>query len=302
MRTEGIKSSMGAGEWALLIALSVLWGGSFFFAEVALQQFAPLTIVTLRVTISALVLCAFVLLARYPLPGSWRVWLAFLGLGVINNAIPFSLIVWGQSGISSSLASILNAATPIFTVIVAGLFLKDEPVTVAKIVGVLLGLCGVAILIGPEAVVGGREQLLYQLAVLGGGLAYAIAAVYARRFAGMRLRPVVVAAGQLLASSLVMWPLLLVVEGRVEWSAAAPVWLSVVGLAVLSTAVAYVLYFRVLASSGATNLLLVTLLIPVTATFLGVLFLDEALHWTHVAGIAVIALGLSAIDGRLWRR
>ena len=142
----------------------------------------------------------------------------------------------------------------------------------------------------------------YQLAVLGGGLAYAIAAVYARRFAGMQIAPVVVAAGQLLASSIVMWPVLLTIEGAVEWSAAAPVWLSIIGLAVLSTAVAYILYFKVLATSGATNLLLVTLLIPVTATFLGVLFLNETLHWSHVAGIAVIALGLSAIDGRLWRR
>ncbi|MBT8077255.1 MAG: DMT family transporter [Gammaproteobacteria bacterium] len=293
---------MGLAEWALLVILSILWGGSFFFAEVALQEFSPLAIVTLRVTISAFALWAFILPARYPLPGSWRTWLAFLWLGIVNNAVPFSLIVWGQTGVSSSLASILNAATPIFTVIVAGLFLKDEPVTLPKIAGVLSGLAGVAILVGPGLLANGDSQLPYQLAVLGGGLSYAIAAVYARRFAGMNIAPVVIAAAQLLASTIVMWPLLLAVEGPGEWRATAPVWLSVFGLALLSTAVAYILYFKVLESAGATNLLLVTLLIPVTATLLGILFLGEALHWTHAAGIGVIAIGLSAIDGRLWRR
>lgn len=231
----------------------------------------------------------------------------FLGMGIFNNVIPFGLIVWGQTHIASGLAAILNASTPLFTVLLAGMLLPDERVSVSKILGVVVGFVGVMLMIGmPDF---GEEQsfsTLAQLAVLGAALSYAIAGVYGRRFKAMSVSPVVTAAGQVTASSLVMLPIMFVFDSSFKASLTMPdvsgsVWWAIVGLALLSTSLAYVLYFKLLESAGATNLLLVTLLIPVSAIVLGTLFLNETLDPMHYIGMAVIALGLSAIDGRLWR-
>jgi drug/metabolite transporter (DMT)-like permease len=216
---------------------------------------------------------------------------------------PFLLIVWGQKEIASGLAAILNAAAPIFSVIVAGIWLKDEPVTRPKLLGAALGLIGVAVLIGPSALAGLDANLLAQLAVLGAALSYAFAGVYARRFPRMNIDPIVAAAGQLLMSSLVLIALALMFEAPDQLlESSAKVWMAVAFMAVFSTALAYILYFRLLASAGATNAILVTLLIPVTAVLLGTAILDERLQWGHFLGMIVIGLGLSVIDGRLWNR
>lgn len=223
-------------------------------------------------------------------------------MGLLNDVFPFVLIVWGQTEIASGLASILNAATPIFTVIVAGLVLKDEPITRPKVVGAVLGLVGVTILIGPGAVEGISTNLIAQLAVLAAALSYAFAGVYGRRFTSMRVNPIVAAAGQLLASSIIMIPMVLVFDNPFALDmTSVRVWSAVIALAVLSTALAYVLYFQLLEKAGATNLLLVTLLLPITAILLGSAILGEQLHVLHFVGMAVIGLGLSAIDGRLWQ-
>jgi len=288
---------MGPAEWSALVFLSVLWGGSFFFVEIALTQFAPFLIVALRVSIAALVIWIFVLAKGYAVPRSRSVWAAFFWMGILNNIVPFSLIVWGQTEIASGLASILIAATPIFTVIIAGWLLKDEPIMPAKIIGSVLGLAGVVILIGPSVVAGLSSNLFAQLAVLAAALSYAFAGVYGRRFTAMGVNPIVAAAGQLLASSIVMLPLVIVLERPFELDAASvDVWGAVVALAVLSTALAYVLYFRLLEKVGATNSVLVTLLIPVTAILLGTAILGERLHALHFVGIAVIGLGLFVIN------
>jgi len=294
---------MGPTEWSALVLLSVLWGCSFFFVEIALTRLTPLLIVALRVSIAALVIWIFVLIKGYPVPGSRSVWSAFIWMGLLNNVVPFSLIVWGQTEIASGLASILNAATQIFTVIIAGIMLKDEPITPSKIVGSLLGLAGVTILIGPSAVTGFSINLAAQFAVLAAALLYAFAGVFGRRFTSMGVHPIVAAAGQLLASSVIMLPLALVFDKPFELDMpGADIWAAVIALAVFSTALAYVLYFQLLEKVGATNLLLVTLLIPITAILLGYAILGERLHILHFIGIAVIGLGLSAIDGRLWQR
>ncbi|MGI9323962.1 MAG: DMT family transporter [Pseudomonadales bacterium] len=293
---------MGLAEWSSLVFLSVLWGGSFFFIEVALTEFTPLSIVALRVSIAASLIWVFVFIRGYPIPRSSKVWGAFLGMGLLNNVIPFVLIAWGQQEIASGLASILNAAAPIFTVIVAGILLKDEPVTSGKVIGAVLGLLGVTILIGPSAVAGFSTSLIAQLAVLAAALSYAFAGVYGRRFSSMSIHPVVAAAGQLLASTGVMIPIVFVFDNpSAVDSTGLGAWLAVIALAVLSTALAYVVYFRLLERAGATNLLLVTLLIPITAILLGYAILAEQLHAFHFVGIAVIGLGLSAIDGRIWQ-
>jgi drug/metabolite transporter (DMT)-like permease len=298
-----INSRMGLVEWSMLLLLSMLWGGSYFFVEIALLEWSPLLIVAVRVVIACIVIWGIVLAAGLPVPRSPLAWMAFFWMGLLNNIFPFLLIVWGQKEIESGLAAILTAAAPIFSVIVAGAWLKDEPVTRSRLLGAVVGLIGVVVLIGPSALAGLDANLLAQLAVLGAALSYAFAGVYARRFTRMNIDPIVAASGQLLMSSLIMILLVLAFETPAQLiESSAKVWAAVGLMAVFSTALAYILYFRLLASAGATNAILVTLLIPVTAILLGALILDERLQWLHFLGMAVIGLGLSVIDGRLWHR
>jgi drug/metabolite transporter (DMT)-like permease len=300
---------MGPREWALLIILSILWGGSFFFAEVALEALPPLSVVFARVAIGALALLVLVHAAGLRLPRELRLWRAFFVMGALNNLIPFSLIVWGQTAITGGLAAILNATTPLFTVVLAHLLTRDERLTPAKLAGVAAGFLGVAVMIGPE-VLGGLGTgglglaVLAQLAVLAAAVSYAFAGIYGRRFRATP--PLITATGQVTASTLLLCPLALMIDR--PWTLALPepavTWAALgalLGLGLLSTAAAYVIYFRILASAGATNLLLVTFLIPVSAILLGVMVLSEQLTAAQLAGMGLIAIGLAAIDGRVLR-
>jgi drug/metabolite transporter (DMT)-like permease len=303
MNSAVINARMGLVQWSMLVLLSMLWGGSYFFVEIALEEWSPLLIVAVRIVVAAIVIWGIVLAAGLPVPRFRAAWIAFFFMGLLNNVFPFLLIVWGQKEIESGLAAILTAAAPIFSVIVAGVWLKDEPITRTRLLGAVLGLIGVAVLIGPSALAGIDANLLAQLAVLGGALSYAFAGVYARRFTRMNIDPIVAAAGQLLMSSLIMILLATAFDAPSQLiESSARVWIVVGLMAVFSTALAYILYFRLLASAGATNAILVTLLIPVTAILLGALILDERLLWMHFLGMTVIGLGLSVIDGRLWQR
>ena len=296
-----VNTIMNRREWAMLVTLSVLWGGSFFFAEIALESLPPLTIVTLRVGLAAIALWLVVLALKLPIPNSTPIWIAFLTMGLLNNVLPFSLIVWGQSQISSGLAAILNATAPLFGVIVAGILLRDESATPIKLTGVIVGFAGVIVMMDLSSIA--TSSLLAQLAILAAALSYACASVYGRRFKATGLNPILVAAGQVTGSTLLLLPIALWVDGNDPYAdVPAQVWAAIISLAVFSTAAAYILYFNLLASAGATNILLVTLLVPVSAILLGWLFLEESLQTPHVIGMAMIALGLSAIDGRLWRR
>ncbi|HVQ07329.1 MAG TPA: DMT family transporter [Allosphingosinicella sp.] len=295
--------TMSGADWAILLILSVLWGGSFFFIEIAIPTVAPFTLVLIRVVIAAAFLWAFLLARRERLllpPGTL---LAFLVLALLNNVIPFVLFAWAQIHISGGLASILNATTPIWGVVVAHLLTADEKATPGKVAGVLLGFSGVALMIGTDFLGEIGRGLLAQLACLGATLCYALAGVWARRFRGMGVPPMAVATGQLSAAAVVMLPLVLVFEP--PWLASAPsaeaLW-ALIALALFCTTFAYILYFRLLASAGATNSLLVTFLIPITAILLGALLLGERLEARHFAGMALIGAGLAAIDGRLFRR
>ena len=298
MRRE-IRTVMTATDWMLLVTLGILWGGSYFFGKVALAQLPPFTVAVGRLGIAAAVLHVVVRAAGYAMPGSVRAWRAFWIMGLLNNVIPMSLILWGQTRIGSGLAAILNASTPLFTVLLAHLFTRDERMTAGKIGGVLFGLAGVVVMIGPVALGGLSGGLLAQLAMLGAGISYACAGIFGRRFAGRP--PLVTAAGQVTASSLTLLPLSLIVDR--PWlllPLGARTWAAVFGLALLCTALAYVIYFRILATSGASNLLLVTLLMPVTAVLLGISMLGEHIEPRHVVGMALIAVGLAAIDGRIF--
>jgi len=293
---------MTSREWALLLALSVLWGGSFFFVRVALDGLPPLTLVLARVGIGGIVLLAVLKAMGQAFPRRWDVWATLAVMALLNNLIPFSLIFWGQTAIPAGLAAILNATTPLFTVIVMHLFTADEKATPPKVAGVLTGFAGVVVLVGPAAF-GALDTPLWALgACLAAAVSYAFSGLWGRRFKPLGLTPVFTAWGQLTVTTLAMLPIVAIVDR--PWTLAMPGWpsiLAVLGLAVLSTALAYIIFFRILDSAGPTNLLLVTFLIPVSAILLSSLFLGERLAWTHFAGMALIGLGLAAIDGRLWK-
>jgi drug/metabolite transporter (DMT)-like permease len=284
----------------MLLALSILWGGSFFFVGVAVKELPPLTIVLLRVGLAALILNIVVRALGLGAPRDKEVWRAFLGMGLLNNVAPFCLIVWGQTHIASGLAAILNATTPLATVVVAHVSTADEKMSGGRLAGVVLGLVGVAAMIGPAAFRGMGADVTAQGAAFLAAISYAFAGVYGRRFARLSVRPLLAATGQVTASTLVLAPIALFVDK--PWILPPPsfaVWSAVIGLAALSTALAYGLYFRILATAGATNLLLVTFLIPLSATALGALFLGERLDPRYFLGLALIGAGLAAIDGRL---
>lgn len=296
---EGVKRSMGVAEWGLLITLSVLWGGSFFFVGVAVDALPPFTIVALRVGLAAIALNGLVLAKGLSMPASRQLLTAFVAMACLNNMIPFSLIVWGQTHIASGLASILNATTPFFTVIAAHFLTSDEKASGGRLAGVVLGFAGVVLMLGYEALAGLGTSAVAQLAVLGAAVSYALAGIFGRRFRSLGVPPLIAATGQTTASAVVLVPLALALER--PWMLpvpGAPVWGAVVGLALLSTALAYLIYFRVLATAGATNILLVTFLIPVSAILLGTTILGEQLEMKHFAGMGLIGLGLAAIDGR----
>jgi len=288
--------SIDARDWVLLGLLSVLWGGSFFFNGVVLKELPPFTLVLLRVALAALMLLPLLWLYRIRFPGGLSGWLPFIAIGLFNNVLPFSLIVVGQTYIPSGLASILNATTPLFTVIVmtaAG----EEKLLARRVAGVVVGLLGVIILHG-DGIGLERGQGIGVLLCLAAALSYGVSALVARRLPS-DVPPLGAATFQMLASAAMMTT----VAGMVEhpWRLPMPgntTWLAVIGLAALSTALAYIVFFQILRRSGATNVMLVTLLVPVTAILLGWLVLGEQISPREIAGALVIGSALLLIDGR----
>lgn len=294
--------SMSAVDWALLVLLSMLWGGSFFFSKVALSEVPPLTVVLARVAIAAVGLFAYLRATGQAIPATLPVWAAFLGMGVLNNLIPFSLIFWGQTQIASGLAAILIATTPIFSILVAHVLTTDERMTPAKGAGILLGFMGVALLMAGNVFQARAIPVLAVLACLAAALSYGFAGVFGRRFRRMGIAPATVAFGQVAATTAMMIPLVALVDA--PWRLAMPSLTTMgalVGSGLLSTALAYIIFFHILAVGGAINSSLVTLLVPVSAITLGSVFLGETLALNHFAGMALISLGMLSIDGRVVR-
>lgn len=294
---------MDAYDWVMLITLATVWGGSFLFNAILVAELPVITIVAIRVTVAALALWGFVRVTGRKIPTTPQVWGALLILGVLNNAIPFSLIVQGQTQITSGLASILNATTPLFTILVAGFFLTDERFSILRVLGVIVGFSGVILMVGPEALGGLGADFWAQLCALGAALSYGFASVFGRRFRELKVDPVMVATGQVTMSSLVLWPIALWIDGPqdilgLSFNAAA----SMFGLAVLCTSFAYIVYFLILERAGATNISLVTFLVPISAIILGVLVLGESIFIKEIIGMTLIGLGLAIIDGRLFQR
>lgn len=291
--------TMGGAEWAMLSFLAVLWGGSYFFTKLALQELPPLTIVLARIVIGGAALLVVLRGMGQRLPRDLGVWRALMVMGALNNVVPVALMIWGQRYIAIGLASILNATTPLFTVFLARFLMRDEKLSLNKLVGVALGFVGVATMIGAEAMVAldagvGGEILCLLAAVL-----YAFSAIYGRRFPSMGLPPLALATGQVTASMAMILPLTLLIDR--PWLLPMPspaTWAALACLGLLSTTLGFILFFRILATAGAINLMLVTFLSPVTAILLGATLLGERLAPRHVLGIALIATGLAALDGR----
>jgi len=284
----------------MLGILAAVWGGSFFFAEIALREVPPMTIALHRVFWALPVLALIVIIKRYTIPRSPKILGAYLVMGALNNAIPFSLIFWGQTQIDSGLASILNATTAMFAAVIAGLLLKDEPLTRNKIVGAALGLAGVAFIMGPSALRSFNPSNLAQLAILGATLSYAFAGVWGKTTLSGQ-PPLMNALGMVAGSSLLMIPIVLLTDGVPRFDLSTTVWSALLGLSILSTVLAYILYFAILRRAGAANLLLVTLLIPPFAVSLGVVFLGERMGVEAWIGFIVIAVGFAVTDGRLFQ-
>jgi drug/metabolite transporter (DMT)-like permease len=292
---------MSLRNWIMLAVLGAIWGGSFLFAKVAVAEIPPLVLVFFRVSIACAVLLAVLwyqgLLNRLEprMAGS------FLIMGFLNNAVPFSLLFLGQTAIGAGLASILNATTPVFTVIVASLLVRQETLQAHRVAGVVLGVAGVAVMLSSSLSGLATDPVWAQLCCLGAAISYACAATFAKRFRSVPAQ--VAATGQLMGSSLIMLPVAF--YAGAGWSPSDPgltTWLNVAALGVLATALAYLIYFRLLSDAGATNASLVTLLVPASALFFGWLILGESLGSLQIGGFAILLVGLVVLDGRILRR
>lgn len=275
----------------LLLLLGALWGASYLFIKVTVAEVSVLTLVAGRMLLGACLLWLLLVVSRRPIPRSRSVWGVYAVMGVLNGAIPWSLITWGEQYISSSLAALLQATMPIFTVILANFLVHDERITPVKIVGIVVGFVGVAVLMLPDLRQGLQSNLWGQLAVVASSLCYAGATIFARnRLTGQP--PLASATGQLTMGALFMVPLVLLVDRPVALSPSLPAVASWIALTVFGTVAAYIVYYALLRRSSATFVSTVTYIIPVNGLILGALVLDEPLTAAVLVGLALILLGV----------
>ena len=289
--------SLGITEWMLLVGLSILWGGSYLFMKLAVLTVPLFTIVLGRVSIAALALLIVLTISGTGIPKGRRIWLAFFGMGIFNNVIPMSLIVFSQNSISVGLASILNSITPLFTILVAHMTTNDERLTFRKLVGISFGIMGVVMLMGPELVDNFGVAALGEWACLGAALSYACANTFGRRFVQLGTKPMQTAFGQVVASTVILAPLVIVVDQ--PWTISDPGFLpvlSILALGLFCTALASVIYFQILARSGATAIALVTFMIPPSAILMGWLALGEQISSQDFLGMSLIGVGLFSVN------
>ncbi|MER2536301.1 MAG: DMT family transporter [Rhizobiaceae bacterium] len=302
VQTNAPAAAMSLKDWSLLTFLAALWGGSFFFARIAVAELHPLTLVLLRVAIAALALNLYLLATGRSLGAARGLVPAFFVMGLLNNIVPFSLMFAGQTELGAGMASVLNATTPFWTIMLAAALGSGEKTGWNKVAGILLGIAGTAVMMAPGVLAGLGGPVWAKFALIGTAVSYACAALYARRLRGVA--PALIATGQLTASTVVMVPLVAILLGK-SWmpaSVSSQAWTSVVALALLCTSFGYILFFRLMASAGAVNTSLVTLIVPVFAMLLGGAFLGERLETFEIAGMILVGFGLLVIDGRLFGR
>ena len=303
-----MPNQLTRADWGALLLLSVIWGGSFILIDYAVEGLPPITVVALRVVLAAVVLLVVLRWRGQRLPTDRAALQAYVIGGTLGVSAPFVLIAWGQTHIPGGLAAILNAMVPIWGAVIAHLATDDEKLTVRRGVGVMLGFGGVLVVIGPDALgragFGSAALVLGQLAVVLAALGYAAGSVYSKRFARMGIAPLPTSIGNLLVASITLVPIAAIVDKPWTLAPGGALWISlgaVVALAIFATALAFILFFRVLASAGATNTQLVTYLIPVSAIVLGALVRGELVEVSDLYGMALIATGLAVVDGRIFR-
>ncbi len=292
-----IQKHISTRAWFELLLLGSVWGGVFLAAAIALEEIPPFTLVAIRTSLAAIVLWAVSLLRGSRIPRGRRVWAALFVMGILNNAIPFTLLTLGQTQIESGLTSIFNAGTAVFGILIAAMFLKDERLTSRKAFGVLLGLSGIIYTAGFESLRSLDLRSLGQIACIGATISYAFAGVWARKnLSG--LSPDAATAGMLTGASLMTIPIALYAEGLPSFDYSTRTLGALLYYIPIATAFAYLLYFRILEMAGSANVLLVTLLVSPIAILLGALVLSEALPARSYIGFSLIAVGLVVIDGR----
>jgi drug/metabolite transporter (DMT)-like permease len=293
---------LGAVEWGLIGLQSMLWGSAYFFIAIAQQELPAFTISALRTIPATTALLAIVLSLGYRLPATLAEWRLFILFSAFNTALPFVLIVWGQARATGGMAAILNATAPLFGIFLAHVLTHDEKLSWNKLAGILCGMTGVAILVGPEFVLGESADVMARLALLAAPFCYVCANIFARRRLG-HYPPFVVAAMQMTGAVFVAFPLAFAIDR--PWTLPMPsakALGAIAAMGVFGSALASLCHFTVLQRAGATNASLVTLIMPLTPIALGGLFLGDTLTPRDIAGALVIGAALILIDGRILRR
>lgn len=291
-----MNKEMTMKEWGMLITLSILWGGSFVTAKIAIAQYQPLGLVFWRVFPAAIVLAIYILMTNKEFPKGLKQWKALFGMSLLNNIIPMSLIFLGLAELASNIVAVLNATTPLFTVLVMHFLSEDEKATPLKLIGIIIGFIGVAVLLGITGMIGTPLAIA---ACLGAALSYGFSGFWGKRFKTMDIPPASIAFGQLTVSSVILGGISLIfIPETFTFPQTSAIFWSITALTLLGTAAAYILFFSILNSAGATNIMLVTFLIPVSAFVMGWMILNETVTLRHITGVMLIGLGLAVIDGR----
>jgi drug/metabolite transporter (DMT)-like permease len=291
-------------SWAMIGTMALLWGSAFFLIEIGLQSFAPNTLVFLRLAIVAPFMMITLHFMKERLPRDLASWRQLFILGALNAALPFILFFWGQAKLDNSgYASVLNATTPLWGVIVAHFLTDDEKATRLRIAGVIVGMAGIVVMVGPSAMGGMSANLFAQIACMLSTVFYSFAAIYGRKLGQSTMTPMAVATGQVIGAAIIMLPIMLYFDR--PWLRPMPTQdalLATLALAVPATALPYLLYFKTIDRAGALNAMLVAFIMPVVAIAMGIAFLGETLTNGQIAGTLLIALGLVTLDGRIFTR
>jgi drug/metabolite transporter (DMT)-like permease len=282
-------------DWAAFIALSLAWGSSFLWIKIGLQELGPITLVALRLLFGILGLLVVVAYTRPKFPDTRRLWLALAVLGIINTALPFMLISWGQQFIDSAVAAILNSTVPLFTMLMAHWYLQDDRLTIQRVVGLLIGFIGVVVLLFRDLDGGTQSSLLGQAAVLLAAICYAFSSVFTRRNA-QGVSPIVQAFVPLLVADALMWALVPLLESPLVLPGLPITWLAVVWLGLIGSCIAYLLYFYLIHAIGPTRATMVTYTFPVVGIALGVIFLSETLDINLVLGAALVVISIVVVN------
>ncbi len=287
-------------DWGLTVALALLWGSGFTLIEIGLRSVPPNTLVFARMALAAVPLLLLLWIRGERLPSDFKSWQMLTVLGLLNVVVPFILFYWGMTKISAGLASILNATTPLWGVVAAHFLTRDEKATPARIIGVLFGVAGIAVMIGVDALKGLSSGILAQIACLIATLCYALGSIYGRQFSQSGMTPLGIATGQVITSAVILLPIALLTDAPLSLPMPGlDFWLSTIAMAVFSTSLAYYIFFKLVESAGASNSLLVTFLIPIVAIVLGAVFLGERFSLNQGAGVMLIGVGLVLLDGRV---